>query len=599
MSEFKKEWLLIVISVILVVFGLMQEESAKVVLLASALLVAGYKAMIKAVKSLKNGLSLDENFLMSIASLAAFSIGEMVEAVAIMLFYRVAESFEDYSVARSRKSITELMDLTPNHANVLREGQILQVAPSEIKVGEIIVVRAGEKVAIDGVIVSGRTLFDTASINGEPLPLEAFVGDKIMSGYVNLSALVHIKTLKDYENSTAKLILEMVENAAFKKSKSEKFITKFARIYTPIVVGFAFILAFVAPFIFEGEFSEWIKRAVIFLVVSCPCALVASVPLSFFGGIGGASKNGILIKGSSFIETLSKLGAVAFDKTGTLSKGEFVISKIISSSKFSEDEILRFAALAERHSTHPIAISLSRAYNGSGEITDVIESAGLGVKALVDGVLIEVGSVKFLSHYKLEQTSQTAVHIAVGGAYAGYIELKDEIRKESAKSIQWLRQNGIKTALITGDKEAVAVEVGQSLGIDEIHFELLPNEKVAILEQIIAKNSGAIAYVGDGINDAPVIARADVGVAMLGSDAAVQTADVVLVNNNISKLVTAIKIAKKTIGIAKFNIVFSIGFKLGVLVLAAFGYANIPLAIFADVGVTILAILNALRAFKI
>lgn len=602
MNMDKKELSIIATSFAFVAISyLVNNQTNKTIILAIALIIAGHEIILKAYKSLKNKLSLDENFLMSIASIAAFSIGEMVEAVAILLFYRVGEAFENYSVKRSRKSVSQLMDLAPNYANVKREDKVIKVNPSEVKIGETILIKPGEKVPIDGVITSGETMLNTASINGEPVPLEVGVGDKIVSGYINLNALIEVKTTKDYENSTATQILEMVENATFKKSKSERFITKFARIYTPIVVGFAFCLAFVAPFLFNGDFSQWLERAIIFLVVSCPCALVVSVPLSFFGGIGGASKNGILIKGSNYIEALSKVKSIAFDKTGTISKGELVIDEIVALNGHDKNEILSFAALAEKNSIHPIALSLNKAYKNDkkAKISNVIESAGLGVSAVINEHKIKVGSAKFLQEFNPQNIDKTAIHVAINDKYAGYITLKDELRSESRECIKWLTNAGITTALITGDKKNTALQVGKSIGIDRVHYELLPNEKVSTLEAIMDKTDGTTAYVGDGINDAPVIARADVGIAMLGSDAAIQTADIVLMHNNLAKLTTAIKIAKKTIAIAKFNIAFSIGFKLGVLILAIFGYANIPLAIFADVGVTIIAILNAFRAFKI
>ncbi|MBE3022746.1 MULTISPECIES: heavy metal translocating P-type ATPase [Campylobacter] len=601
----KTDKICIALSFLLVIFSYFtQEIGVKTALLGVALIIAGYEIIFKAFKSLKNGFSLDENFLMSIASLAAFSIGEMVEAVAILLFYRIGEAFEDYSLNRSRRSVSSLVDLAPKQANLKQNGEITTVDVQSVKVGETIVVRAGEKVPIDGIITSGISLFNTASINGEPLPLELGKGDKITSGFINLNATVEIKTTSEFENSVVSKILDMVENAAFKKSKSEKFITKFARIYTPIVVGFAFVLAFIPPVLFDGDFSEWLKRGIIFIVVSCPCALVVSVPLSFFGGIGGASKNGILIKGSSFIETLSKIKLVAFDKTGTLSKGEFVPYKFSPTNGFSKDELFKFIALAEKNSIHPIAVSIVKAYKeplDENLIKHVKESAGFGISAVIDGKDVLVGSAKFIKDFNPHDTDETAVHLVVNNSYAGYISLKDELRKESRETIKWLHKNSIKTAMITGDKKAPALAVANELGISSVNYELLPDQKVSVFENFLDKKdkNTSIAYVGDGINDAPVIARADVGVAMLGTDAAIETADVVLMHNNLAKLKTAIQISKKTIGIAKFNIIFSISFKVGVLILAIFGLANIPLAIFADVGVTIIAVLNALRAFKI
>ena len=563
---------------------------------------AELKTLIKAYKSLINGGFLDENFLMGIASIGAFFIGEQIEAVAVILFYKIGVAFEDYSINRSRKSIKEAMSIAPDYANLKTSDGSKKVDPNDVKLGDIIVIKPGEKVPLDGIIIKGNSTLDTSALTGESLPLEVGKDTQILSGSVNINGLLEVKVTSEFETSTVSKILELVEDATSKKSSQEKFITKFAKIYTPIVVGLALIIAFVVP-MFVGDFKEWIYKALIFLVVSCPCALVVSVPLSFFGGIGGASKKGILVKGSNYLQILAKVKSFVFDKTGTLTKGEFALKNIVNESFISKDEILKLAAYAQAYSTHPIGISIVKAYNkkiDETSITKLEEVPGNGINATIFGKNIKIGSKKFLSEFELPNLKETASFIAVDGKFAGYLTFEDELRNDSFELIKWLKDNNIKTAMLTGDRLEVALNINEKLKIDEVYAELLPADKLTNLEKIINENSknGTVAYIGDGINDAPVLARADVGISMLGTDAAMEASDIVLMDNKISKIKTAIKISKKTINIAYQNIVFAIGVKVLVMVLAIFGFANIWMAIFADVGVTILAILNSFRTFS-
>ena len=573
----------------------------KTAFLLFAYMIVSIQIFIKAYKSLKNGGFLDENFLMAIASIGAFLIGEQIEAVAIILFYKIGVAFEDYSINRSRKSIKEAMSIAPDYANLKTENGVKKVNPEDVKIDNIIVVKPGEKVPLDGIITTGNSTLDTSALTGESLPLEVEKGTKILSGSVNINGLLEVKVTSEFQTSTVSKILELVEDATAKKSSHEKFITKFAKVYTPIVVGLAFFIAFVVP-IFIGDFKEWVYKALIFLVVSCPCALVVSVPLSFFGGIGGASKKGILVKGSNYLQILAKVKSFVFDKTGTLTKGEFALKNIVNESFISKDEILKLAAYAQAYSTHPIGISIVKAYNkkiDETSITKLEEVPGNGIKAIIFGKNIKIGSKKFLSEFELPNLKETASFIAVDGKFAGYLTFEDELRDNSFELIKWLKDSSIKTAMLTGDRLEVALNINEKLKIDEVYAELLPADKLTNLEKIINKYSknGTVAYIGDGINDAPVLARADVGISMLGTDAAMEASDIVLMDNNISKIKTAIKISKKTINIAYQNIVFAIGIKVLVMVLAIFGFANIWMAIFADVGVTILAILNSFRTF--
>ena len=599
----KKDIQKILISVIFVIVSfLVSNAELKTVFLIFAYLVVGVEILIKAYKSLINGGFLDENFLMGIASIGAFFIGEQIEAVAVILFYKIGVAFEDYSINRSRKSIKEAMSIAPDYANLKTSDGSKKVDPSDVKLGDIIVIKPGEKVPLDGIIIKGNSTLDTSALTGESLPLEVGKDAQILSGSVNINGLLEVKVTSEFQTSTVSKILELVEDATAKKSSHEKFITKFAKIYTPIVVGLAFFIAFVVP-IFAGDFKEWVYKALIFLVVSCPCALVVSVPLSFFGGIGGASKKGILVKGSNYLQILAKVKSFVFDKTGTLTKGEFALKNIVNESFISKDEILKLAAYAQAYSTHPIGISIVKAYNkkiDETSITKLEEVPGNGINATIFGKNIKIGSKKFLSEFELPNLKETASFIAVDGKFAGYLTFEDELRNDSFELIKWLKDNNIKTAMLTGDRLEVALNINEKLKIDEVYAELLPADKLTNLEKIINENSknGTVAYIGDGINDAPVLARADVGFSMLGTDAAMEASDIVIMDNDISKIKIAMLIAKKTISIASQNIVFAIGVKVLVMILAIFGLANIWMAIFADVGVTILAILNSFRTFS-
>lgn len=601
-KELIKDIKQILISISFVVLSIIVSNAElKTAFLLFAYMIVSIQIFIKAYKSLKNGGFLDENFLMAIASIGAFLIGEQIEAVAIILFYKIGVAFEDYSINRSRKSIKEAMSIAPDYANLKTENGVKKVNPEDVKIDNIIVVKPGEKVPLDGIITTGSSTLDTSALTGESLPLDVEKGTKILSGSVNINGLLEVKVISEFQTSTVSKILELVEDATAKKSSHEKFITKFAKVYTPIVVGLAFFIAFVVP-IFIGDFKEWVYKALIFLVVSCPCALVVSVPLSFFGGIGGASKKGILVKGSNYLQILAKVKSFVFDKTGTLTKGEFALKNIVNESFISKDEILKLAAYAQAYSTHPIGISIVKAYNkkiDENSITKLEEVPGNGIKATIFGKNIKIGSKKFLSEFELPNLKETASFIAVDGKFAGYLTFEDELRNDSFELIKWLKDNNIKTAMLTGDRLEVALNINEKLKIDEVYAELLPADKLKNLEKIINENSknGTVAYIGDGINDAPVLARADVGISMLGTDAAMEASDIVLMDNNISKIKTAILIAKKTINIAYQNIVFAIGIKVLVMILAIFGFANIWMAIFADVGVTILAILNSFRTF--
>lgn len=601
-KELIKDIKQILISIGFVVLSIIVSNAElKTAFLLLAYMIVSIQIFIKAYKSLKNGGFLDENFLMAIASIGAFLIGEQIEAVAIILFYKIGVAFEDYSINRSRKSIKEAMSIAPDYANLKTKNTVKKVSPQDVKIDDIIVVKPGEKVPLDGVIITGSSTLDTSALTGESLPLEVEKGTKILSGSVNINGLLEVKVTSEFQTSTVSKILELVEDATAKKSSHEKFITKFAKIYTPIVVGLAFFIAFIVP-IFAGDFKEWVYKALIFLVVSCPCALVVSVPLSFFGGIGGASKKGILVKGSNYLQILAKVKSFVFDKTGTLTKGEFALKNIVNESFITKDEILKLAAYAQVYSTHPIGISIVKAYNkkiDENSITKLEEVPGNGINATIFGKNIKIGSKKFLSEFELPNLKETASFISVDGKFAGYLTFEDKLRDNSFELIKWLKDNSIKTAMLTGDRLEVALNINEKLKIDEVYAELLPADKLTNLEKIINKNSknGTIAYIGDGINDAPVLARADVGISMLGTDAAMEASDIVLMDNNISKIKTAIKISKKTINIAYQNIIFAIGIKVLVMILAIFGFANIWMAIFADVGVTILAIFNSFRTF--
>ena len=574
-------------------------------------LVVGWDTLKEAAEGLIKGEALSEDFLMSIATLGALGIGFMPgaetqfpEAVFVMLFFQVGEWFEEKAEGNSRKSISHLMDIRPDTAHVERDGKLETVHPEEVKTGETILVQPGEKVPMDGIVLEGSSSLDTVALTGESVPRSIHEGDEILSGCVNLSGVLKVKTTKAFGESTAAKILDLVENAASAKSKSESFITKFARIYTPIVVALAVLVA-VVPGLITGEWATWIYRGLMFLVVSCPCALVISVPLTFFGGLGGASKKGILIKGSNLLDTLAKVNTVVFDKTGTLTEGVFEVTAV-HPEVIDQKELLHLAAHVERHSTHPIAMALRNAYPNEADdcsVEDIQETAGHGIIATVNGKKVAVGNSKLMEKvgaawHPCEQEG-TIIHVAIDGTYAGHVVISDRIKEDSAQAIEALHKEGVrKTVMLTGDQQSVAAAVASALKMDEFHAQLLPADKVSQVENLLKE--GTLAFVGDGINDAPVLTRADVGIAMgaLGSDAAIEAADVVLMDDKPSKIAQAIRTARKTIRIAKENIIFAIGIKVLVLVLAALGVATMWMAVFADVGVTVLAVLNAMRALK-
>lgn len=582
-------------------------------------LIVGYDVIAEAVEGLFHGELFNEDFLMCIATIGALCIGflpgaetQFPEAVFVMLFFQVGELFEDYAEGRSRESISHLMDIRPDTANVLRGGEVSVVAPDTVTVGETIVVKPGEKIPLDGTVVEGSSSLNTVALTGESLPRDVAPGDDVISGCVNISGLLNIRVNKTFGESTASKIINLVENAGENKAKSETFIAKFAKVYTPIVVTLAFVLAFLPPLVsgdFSGNFPTWLQRALTFLVVSCPCALVISVPLTFFGGIGGASKNGILVKGANYMDTLSKLGTVVFDKTGTLTKGQFEVNAV-HPDQFDETQLLHLAAHVERYSTHPIAISLKNAYPNEHDgctVEDVEEISGHGIRAKVNGDTVCVGNTKMMDSAGAKwhpcHKVGTIIHVAVNGVYVGHIVISDRVKDDSAAAIADLKSLGVKnTVMLTGDREEVGKDVATQLGLDEYHAELLPADKVNAVERLITKKPAGttLAFVGDGINDAPVLARADVGIAMggLGSDAAIEAADVVLMDDKPSKVATAIRIARHTLKIANENVRFAISVKVAVLILAGFGLATMWMAVFADVGVTVLAVLNAMRTLN-
>lgn len=572
--------------------------------------IIGWDILWRSARNISKGQVFDENFLMSVATIGAFFLGEYAEGVAVMLFYQVGEWFQSYAVSRSRRSIAELMDIRPDHANVMRNGTLIQVDPDEVVVGDIIVVKPGERIPLDGIVEEGRSVLDTSALTGESAPRDVSVGENVISGCINQTGVLTMRVSKVYGESTVAKILELVENASDKKSQSENFITRFARYYTPIVVFAALALAIIPPIVTGQPFAMWIERALTFLVVSCPCALVISIPLSFFGGIGGASKCGVLVKGSNYLEMLSKTEIVVFDKTGTLTKGNFVVNEI-HTKNMSKEELIKLAAYAEDYSSHPIAMSIKKAYGkkvDSSRITDIEEIAGYGVKAIINGDEVFAGNAKLmnLKNIPFENTAPvgTVVYLALNKKYVGYIMIADEIKSDSPRAILDLKAAGIKqTVMLTGDADAVGQKVAAQLNLDKAYTELLPADKVAKMEELMAHKSakGLLAFVGDGINDAPVLARADIGIAMggLGSDAAIEAADVVIMTDEPSKIAAVIKISKKTLRIVKQNIVFALTVKMVVLILSTFGLASMWGAVFADVGVSILAILNAIRALNV
>ena len=569
-------------------------------------ILVGYDILKKAFRNITRGKVFDENFLMAVATIGAFFVGELEEAVAVMLFYQIGEVFQSYAVNKSRKSIASLMDIRPDYANLLIGKEIKKVSPEDVEIGSIILVKPGEKIPIDGIVIDGDSSLDTKALTGEVIPKDVLVGDEVLSGCINLNGLLKIQTVQKFENSTVSKILDLVENASSRKSKSENFISKFAKYYTPIVVIIALFLATAVPFFTDKNYSSWIYRALSFLVVSCPCALVISIPLSFFSGIGSASKKGILIKGSNYLELLSKVSTVVFDKTGTLTKGVFKVQKI-NAIGISKDKLLSFATTAEAFSTHPIAKALKEEYKKDIDLSKVVkheELAGFGIHAKIQENDVLVGNDKLLTKEKIEFDKSddigTIIYVAVNKEFKGYIVISDEIKEDTYKAINLLKKSGIKkTVMLTGDKKEVGESVSSKLKLDSCYTELLPQDKVSKVEELMSQNdtSGKLAFVGDGINDAPVLALADIGIAMggVGSDSAIEAADIVIMTDEISKISSAIKLSKKTMLIVKENIIFAIAVKILVLLLTALGVSSMWQAVFADVGVSIIAILNSLR----
>ena len=596
------------------IFSWMDEFPGGFFLYLVPYLLIGYDIIWKAARNIRNGQVFDENFLMTLATFGAFGVGEYSEAVAVMLFYQVGELFQSYAVNRSRKNITELMDIRPDFANVRRNGVEEEVDPDEVAVGELIVVKPGERIPLDGVIVKGNSSLDTMALTGESVPREVLCGEEVISGCINLTGVLEVEVSKPFGESTVSKILDLVENASSKKAEAENFITKFARYYTPIVVICAAALAIIPP-LFLGGWSDWIYRGLTFLVVSCPCAVVISVPLSFFGGLGGASKAGVLIKGSNYLEALAETEIVVMDKTGTLTKGTFKVKEVQpameeSREVISKEELLEITAYAESYSNHPISLSIQKEYGkelDKSRLESTQELAGHGVHAVIDGADIYAGNEKLMQQQKISFTHAaqigTIVHVARDNQYLGYILIADEVKDDAAACISGLKAEGVKRiVMLTGDRRETAEYVASQIGLTEVHSGLLPGDKVDEVEKLIQSKSpkGKLVFVGDGINDAPVLARADIGIAMggLGSDAAIEAADVVIMTDEPSRIATAMKISRKTLGIVKQNIVFALGVKILVLILAAIGMANMWLAVFADVGVAVLAILNAMRALQ-
>ena len=585
-------------------------ESIEMGVFLSCYVVIGWDIVWKAVTNILHGQVFDENFLMTIATIGALILGEHSEGVAVMLFYQVGEWFQSYAVSKSRRSITSLMDIRPDYANIEQDGKLVQVDPDEVQIGSTIIVKPGERIPLDGTIIKGSSALDTSALTGESMPREVEPGMEVISGCINQTGILNIQTTKEFGESTVAKILDLVENASDKKGRIENFITRFARYYTPAVVFAALALAILPPIITGQAFSIWIYRALTFLVISCPCALVISIPLSFFGGIGGASKIGVLVKGSNYLEALAHAEMVVFDKTGTLTKGSFAVSEI-HSNDMKDHQLLELAAYAEDYSNHPISLSIKNAYGkkiDNTRITDVQEIAGHGVQALIDGKTVLAGNAKLMIREHIKYTAcpsvGTVVYVACNGKYAGCIVIEDEIKADAPAAIRSLKSAGIRrTVMLTGDADAVGKKVANRLGLDQAYTELLPADKVDRVEDLLKQKSekGTLVFVGDGINDAPVLARADIGIAMggLGSDAAIEAADVVLMTDEPSKIATVMRIARKTIRIANQNIVFALGIKFLVLILGAFGYANMWAAGFADVGVSVIAILNAIRAMRV
>ena len=608
---------IIAAAIVLVIAALIPEGTiVRPVVFLISYVIIGYDILKKAFLGIIHGQVFDENFLMAVATVGAIGLQEFAEGTAVMLFYQIGELFQGYAVGKSRKSITALMDIRPDYANVEEDGELVQVDPDEVEIGTIITVLPGEKVPIDGEIVEGSSQLNTSALTGESVPREAAVGDEVISGCVNMTGLLRIRTTKEFDESTVSKILDLVENSAMKKAKTENFITKFAKYYTPLVCLAALLLAFLPPLanlLFLGNpanWSTWIIRALTFLVISCPCALVISIPLSFFGGIGGASARGILVKGSNYLEALAETKYVVFDKTGTLTKGVFEVTEIAPAAGVTKENLLEYAAYAENYSNHPISKSLKAAYAkeiDASRVTDVEEIGGHGVTAKVDGRKVAAGNVKLMKKlglsYAEPKNAGTEIHVAIDGVYAGYILISDVVKEHSGAAIEGLKRSGIKTVMLTGDSKRVAEHVASQLGVDVVKSELLPADKVAEVEKLLAKKSPKekLAFVGDGINDAPVLSRADLGIAMgaMGSDAAIEAADIVLMDDDPAKIALAMQISRKTLRIVYENIVFALVIKALCLVFGALGIANMWWAIFADVGVMVLAVLNATRALRV
>ena len=609
----KKKEVIIIISAMLFAIALFvrMSQNLQLILMLVAYILLGKDTVLKAVKNVEKGDFFDENFLMTVATLGAIIIGEYPEAVAVMLFYEVGELFQGYAINKSRKSIADMMDIKPEYANVIRDNKSIKVDPDEVQIDEIIEIKPGERVPLDAIIIKGETTLDTSALTGESIPVEVREGATILSGCINLNALILAKVTKEYFDSTVNKVLDLVENAAAKKSTSERLITRFAKIYTPIVISLAVLLAILPPIISEEyNFRLWIFRALSFLVVSCPCAFVISIPLSFFSGIGAASRAGILIKGGNYLEILSKVDTVVFDKTGTLTKGVFNVQKVVVLDKnIKEDEFISLVAMAESGSNHPISKSIQKYYNkeiDKNSINSIKEISGKGIEAIINNKKILVGNEKLIDipNDVIVNDIGTILYVEINNKFTGYIVISDETKKDAPKAIKGLKNIGVKKSImLTGDIEKVGKKVGEDLGLDEIYTNLLPQDKVSKFEEIISdkKSKGNVAFVGDGINDAPVLARADVGIAMgaMGSDAAIEAADVVIMTDEPSKIVTAIKSSKKTMKIAMQNIVLAFGVKAIALILSALGIADMWMAVFADTGVTILAVLNSFRALKI
>ena len=602
----------VILAIVLFSFAMIftSAPTFKISLLGISYLIAGYDILIKALKNIIKGQVFDENFLMGIATLGAIGIKEYPEAVMVMVLYQIGEYLQDKAVEKSQNSITELMDIRPDYANIEKNGDLIKISPYEVKIGDTIIVKTGEKIPLDGIIIDGTATLDTSALTGESRPREVKIGDEAISGCINTNGLLKIRVTKEYVQSTVSKILDLVENASSKKTKTENFITKFAKIYTPVVVLAALFLAILPPLILGSNFSVWINRALTFLVISCPCALVISVPLGFFAGIGGASKCGILVKGSSYLELLSKPETIVFDKTGTLTQGCFKVVKIVQQEDTTKEELLELTAYAESYSNHPIALSIKKAYDKNidkNKISEISEIAGNGVRAEINGCSILVGNENLLKNhnisYQKANETGTIVYTAKNSKFLGYIVISDKLKEDAQKAIMELKKLKLQTVMLTGDTEDSGLTVAKELNIDKAYTQLLPIDKVDKIEDIIeqkTKNKNVI-FVGDGINDAPVLTRADVGIAMggLGSDAAIEAADVVIMDDKPTKVATAIKIAKQTLTIVKENIAFALGIKVLFLILGAFGFVTMWGAVFADVGVTLIAVLNSLRALKI